>query len=122
MCQFGRTPAPTRVRHRNSAPRLTYNREMTLQEFFLKQKEAIRARTRDVFAMLRPEHMAWKPEPGALSVGEILRHLWVSEQGVRRCALSGDFSYYEVRVPKGLHAVMGDLESFDEELQNNERV
>jgi len=122
MCQFGRTLTPAGVRHRKSVPRLTYNRKMTLQEFFLKQKEAIRSRTGDVFAMLRPEHMTWKPEQGALSVGEILRHLWVSEQGVRRCALQGDFSYYEVRVPKGLHAVMGDLESFEAELKNNERV
>jgi hypothetical protein len=122
MCQFGRTLTYARVRHQKSVPRLTYNRKMTLQEFFLKQKEAIRARTRDVFAMLRPEHMAWKPEPGALNVGEILRHLWVSEQGVRRCALSGDFSYYEVRVPKGLHAVMGDPGTFEDELKNNERV
>ncbi|MGA8145471.1 MAG: DinB family protein [Candidatus Acidiferrales bacterium] len=95
---------------------------MTLPHFFLKQKEAIRARTRDVFAMLRPEHMEWKPENGALSVGEMLRHLWVSEEGVRRCALKGDFTYYEIRVPKGLHAVMGTPGSLEDELKNNERV
>jgi hypothetical protein len=80
---------------------------MTLPQFFLKQKEAIRARSRDVFGMIRPENMGWKPENGALTIGELLRHLWVSEEGVRRCALDGDFSYYEIRVPKGLHAVMG---------------
>lgn len=95
---------------------------MTLQQFFLKQKEAIRSRTRDVFGMLRPEHMDWKPEKDALSIGEMLRHLWASEQGVRRCALHGDFTYYEIRVPKGLHAVMGTPGSLDEELKNNERV
>ncbi|MGH9745471.1 MAG: DinB family protein [Candidatus Acidiferrales bacterium] len=95
---------------------------MTLADFFLKQKEATRARTRDVFSMLRPEHMEWKPEPGALSVGEILRHLWVSEEGVRRCALAGNFGYYEVRVPKGLHAVMGVPGTLDEELKGNDRV
>jgi len=95
---------------------------MTLQQFFLKQKEAIRARTRDVFAMLRPDLMDWKPENSALSVGELLRHLWVSEDGVRRCALSGDFAYYETRVPKGLHAVMGTPGSLEEELRNLERV
>jgi uncharacterized damage-inducible protein DinB len=95
---------------------------MTLSEFFLKQKAAIRARTRDVFRMLRAEHMDWKPETGALSVGELLRHLWVAEEGVRRCALNGDFSYYEVRVPKGLHAVMGSPGSLEEELKSNDRV
>jgi hypothetical protein len=95
---------------------------MTLQQFFLKQKEAIRARTRDVFALLRPEYMDWKPENGALSMGELLRHLWVSEEGVRRCALDGDFSYYEIRVPKGLHAVMGKPGFLEDELKNIERV
>ena len=95
---------------------------MTLQQFFLKQKEAIRARTRDIFATLRPEHMEWKPEPGALNVGELLRHLWASEEGVRRCALDGDFTYYEIRVPKGLHAVMGTPGSLEEEVKNAERV
>jgi DinB superfamily len=110
------------IRHRKPPPRLAYNPKMTLQQFFLKQKEAIRARTRDVFAMLRPEHMDWRPEKDALSIGEMLRHLWVSEQGVRRCALSGDFTYYEIRVPKGLHAVMGTPGSIEEELQNNDRV
>jgi uncharacterized damage-inducible protein DinB len=96
--------------------------KMTLQQFFLKQKEAIRARSRDVFAMIRAEDMNWKPENGALSVGELLRHLWVSEEGVRRCALEGDFKYYEIRVPKGLHAVMGAPGSLEQELKDIERV
>jgi len=95
---------------------------MTLHQFFPKQKEAIRARSRDVFAMLRPEHMSWRPEDGALNVGELLRHMWVSEEGVRRCALSGDFTYYEIRVPKGLHAVMGTPGTLDEEIRTLERV
>lgn len=72
--------------------------------------------------MIRPEDMAWKPENGALSVGELLRHLWVSEEGVRKCALDGDFAYYEIRVPKGLHAVMGSPSSLEDELKNIERV
>ncbi len=72
--------------------------------------------------MIRPEDMAWKPENGALSIGELLRHLWVSEEGVRRCAIEGDFAYYEIRVPKGLHAVMGAPGSLEDELKNIERV
>lgn len=95
---------------------------MTFQEFFLKQKEALRSRTHEVFALLRPEHMKWKPERGALSVGEMLRHLWVSEEGARRCALEGDFSYFEARIPKGLSAVLGTVGTLEEELQNLDRV
>jgi hypothetical protein len=95
---------------------------MTLQEFFLKQKTAIRKRTEEVFALLRPEHMEWKPAAGALSVGEMLRHLWVSEVGVRRVALDGNFAYYEARIPGGLGAVLGTVGSLDEELKNIARV
>jgi uncharacterized damage-inducible protein DinB len=95
---------------------------MTLKEFFLKQKEAIRARSQEVFRLLRPDHMAWKPEKDALTVGEMLRHLWVSEEGVRRVVLDGNFAYYETRIPKGLRAITGTPTSLEEELKNIERV
>jgi uncharacterized damage-inducible protein DinB len=95
---------------------------MTLPEFFIKQKEAIRARTHQVTVLLREEHMPWRPVPGAISVGEMLRHMWVAEQGVRTVALDGDFSYYEKRIPQGLAAVVGTPQSLGEELANLERV
>lgn len=104
------------------AGRLAYNPRMTLFEFFPKQKEAVRVRSQEVFALLRPEHMDWKPEKGALSIGEMLRHLWVSEEGVRRCGLDGDFSYYETRMPKGLRAVTGAPRSLEEELKDIDRT
>lgn len=93
-----------------------------IKDVFLKQKEVIRNRTRQVVGLVRPEHMSWRPEKDALSVGEILRHLWVSEEGVRRVALEGNFAYYETRIPKGLRAVLGKPEGLAEELANLERV
>jgi uncharacterized damage-inducible protein DinB len=103
-----------------------YNRRMDVREvyreLFLKQKEAIRRRTRDVAERLRPEWMGWRPEKDALAVGEMLRHLWVSEQGVRRAALDADFAYYETRIPQGLRAVLGAPRSLEEELADLERV
>jgi uncharacterized damage-inducible protein DinB len=101
---------------------LTYNPFMTLQEFFLKQKQAVRARSQEVFALLRPGQMEWKPEKNALSVGDMLRHLWTSEEGVRRCALEGNFAYFETRIPKGLQAVMGMPGSLEDELKSIARV
>jgi uncharacterized damage-inducible protein DinB len=95
---------------------------MDLREFFLKQKEAIRIRSRQVFGQVRPEHMNWRPEKGALSVGELLRHIWISEEGVRRVALEANFAYYEKRIPGGLAAVLGTTDALEEELQNLERV
>lgn len=95
---------------------------MDFHDFFLKQKQAIRARTRQAAALIRPEHMDWVPAPGALTIGEMLRHLWMSEQGVRRVALDGDFAYYEKRIPEGLRAILGTRESLEAELASMERV
>lgn len=95
---------------------------MDIQELFLKQKEAIRGRTREVTSLLREEHMTWRPVPGALPVGEMLRHMWVSEERVRAAALEGNFSYYEERIPNGLTAVVGTPRTLKEELADLERV
>jgi uncharacterized damage-inducible protein DinB len=99
-----------------------YNLWMDLREFFLKQKEAIRGRTRQVLGLVRPEHFGWRPEKDALSVGEMMRHLWVSEEGVRRVALESNFAYYETRIPKGLRAVTGLPRTLEEEIRDIERV
>lgn len=99
-----------------------YNPRMDLKEFFLKQKEVLRARTRPVTQLLREEQLGWRPEKDALCIGEMLRHMWVSEEGVRRVALEGDFSYYETRIPKGLRAVIGSYGTLEEELAALERV
>ncbi len=95
---------------------------MDLKEFFLKHKDAIRRRTHEVTSLVRAEHLGWRPEKDALSVGEMLRHIWVSEEGVRRVALEGNFAYYETRIPKGLRAVVGTPGTLEEELANLDRV
>lgn len=94
---------------------------MDLKELFLKQKAAIRGRSEQVFTLVRPEHLDWRPEAGALTVGEMLQHLWVSEDGVRRVALEGNFAYYEKRIPQGLRATLG-ARNLPENLQNLARV
>lgn len=112
-----------RLLGRNTRPgSLAYTLAMNLQEFFLKQKEAIRRWSREVFALVRPEHLPWKPEKDALSVGEMLRHIWVSEEGVRRVALERNFAYYETRIPQGLRATLGTSGALEEELRNLDRV
>jgi uncharacterized damage-inducible protein DinB len=95
---------------------------MEFREIFLKQKEATHKRTLEVLASVRPEHMDWRPEKDALSIGEMLQHLWVSEEGVRRVALEGDFSYYETRVPKGLRATLGTPSTLDQNRAHLDRV
>jgi uncharacterized damage-inducible protein DinB len=66
--------------------------------------------------------MAWQPEKDALRIGELLRHLWRSEEGVRRVALAGDFAYYEKRIPEGLRATLGTQEELARELEHLARV
>ena len=39
--------------------------ELQFRDIFLKQKEAIRKRSLEVFALIKPGHLAFKPEPGA---------------------------------------------------------
>jgi uncharacterized damage-inducible protein DinB len=93
---------------------------MNIQELFLRQKEASRGRTRQVTSLLREDQLTWRPVPGALSVGEMLRHMWVSEQGIRNLALNGDFSYYEKRIPGGLNAVLGTPRTIADEIASLE--
>ncbi len=111
-----------RITHELEIPAGSIMARMTIQELFLKQKEAMRARTKQVTSLLREDEMSWRPVPGALSAGEMLRHMWVSEEGVRRAALACDFSYYEKRIPQGLGAVVGMPRTLAEELESLEKV
>lgn len=102
--------------------RLVENTGMNLSEIIVQQKEAIRARSRQVFSLIRPQHMNWQPEREALRIGELLRHLWMSEEGTRRVALEGNFAYYEKRIPQGLRAILGTPEELSRELEHLEQV
>jgi uncharacterized damage-inducible protein DinB len=98
---------------------------MDLKEFFLKQKQAVHRGTLDVIGKIppdRPDWLNWRPAEGMLSLGEVVRHTWMSEEGLLRAALDGDFSYYEKRVPRGLFAILGRVESLAEEVARLESV
>ena len=53
---------------------------MEFRDLFLKQKETIHKRMVEILGHVRAEHTDWRPEKDALSVGEMLQHLWVSEE------------------------------------------
>ena len=95
---------------------------MDLKEFFLKQKRAIHRGTIDVLAKIPPDQLAWRPAEGMLSLGEITRHIWMSEEGIRRVALEGKWDYYEKRVPQGLFAILGEVKSLEDELAQIEKT
>jgi uncharacterized damage-inducible protein DinB len=93
---------------------------MNIQELFLKEKELLRGRTRQVTSLLGEDRLTWRPVPGALSIGEMVRHMWVSEVGLRNLALNNDFSYFEKRIPGGLAAVLGTPRTVAEEIESLE--
>lgn len=95
---------------------------MDLKEFFLKQKQATHKNTLKVFEAIPPDQLDWRPAGGMLSLGQIVRHVWMSEEGVRTVALHERWDYYEKRVPLGLFGILGDVLSLPEELARLNQV
>ncbi|MBI4459058.1 MAG: DinB family protein [Acidobacteria bacterium] len=95
---------------------------MDFRELFLKQKEATRKRTREVFPHIPRDKAAWAPVPGALPLGLMLRHIGSSEAGTREVPLYNRWNYYERRIPQGLFAILGEVSDIDQEIQTLERI
>lgn len=95
---------------------------MDLREFFLKQKRAAYKNTLKVFEAIPADRLDWRPAEGMLSLGQIVRHVWMSEEGVRRAAIENVWEYYEKRVPLGLFKLLGEAASLPDELARLEQV
>ena len=95
---------------------------MDLREFFLKQKQATYKNCVRVFEAIPPDKLDWSPAGGMLSLGEIVRHTWMSEDGVRRVAIDNRWDYYEKRVPLGLSGILGKVSTLGEELERLDQV
>lgn len=95
---------------------------MDIREFFLKQKQATYYGTVNVLEKIPRDQLAWRPSTGMLSLGELVRHLWTSEEGIRRIALKDQWDYLDLRIPKGLFAILGEVKSLADELHDLERV
>lgn len=95
---------------------------MDIKKFFLLQKREEHQGTVSVYEKIPPDRLDWRPADGMLTLGQLVRHVWRSEEGTRRIALDGDWSYYEKRIPLGLSAVLGEVQSLDEELREIRRV
>ena len=95
---------------------------MDVRELFLSQKQAEHEGTIAVYAQIPRDRLDWRPAEGMLTLGQMARHVWRSEEGTRRIALDADWSYYEKRIPLGLFAVLGEVKSLDDELKEIRRV
>jgi len=95
---------------------------MDAKQLFLKQKQAEHQGTMAVYGKIPPDRLDWRPADGVLTLGQMARHVWKSEEGTRRVAMEADWSYYQRRIPQGLHAILGEVKSLDEELRELQRV
>ncbi len=95
---------------------------MDLKELFLIQKASEHEGTIAVYAKIPRDRLDWRPADGMLTLGQMARHAWRSEEGNRNIALQNNWSYYETRIPQGLLAVLGEVKSLDAELQEIRRV
>jgi uncharacterized damage-inducible protein DinB len=93
-----------------------------VKELFLTQKENEHQGTISVYEKVPHDHLDWRPAEGMLSLGQMARHAWRSEEGTRRIALEGDWSYYATRIPQGLPVSLGEVKSWDDELREIRRV
>lgn len=95
---------------------------MDIKQLFLLQKRSEHEGTLAVYEKIPPDRLDWRPADGMLTLGQLARHVWKSEEGTRRIALDGDWNYYEKRVPQGLLAVLGEVTSLANELHEIRRV
>jgi len=95
---------------------------MDIRELFLKQKEAARKRTRTLFPSIPRDKVDWVPAEGALSLGQLLRHTWHSESGVREVPLYDRWNYYERRIPEGLFPILGEVKDIDGEIEKLDKT
>ncbi len=95
---------------------------MDLKEFFLKQKQATFKNSLKVFEAIPPDQLDWRPAKDMLSLGQIVRHVGMSEAGVRRVAIENVWDYYEKRVPLGLFNLLGEVTSLPDELALLEQI
>jgi uncharacterized damage-inducible protein DinB len=89
---------------------------MDLKQFYLKQKEAVHQGTLSVYSKIPLDLLDWRPTESALTLGQLVRHVWMWEQGIRRIAVDNDWSYFEKRVPQLLSDLLGEVKSLGAEL------
>lgn len=95
---------------------------MALSDLFVEHKETIRQRTRNLFPKIPADKLGFAPVEGALTLGQILHHLWMSEEGITKIVNQGSWEYFERRMPARLVDILGPLGTLQQELDNLERV
>jgi uncharacterized damage-inducible protein DinB len=93
---------------------------MDLRTMLIGNKEAIRAKTKTLFPKIPAGKMTWAPEPKALTLGQLLRHLAQSEAGMLDVVRKGSWWYLEERVGPVLTSYVGPATDKEQEIKGLE--
>jgi uncharacterized damage-inducible protein DinB len=95
---------------------------MDFRTLLIGNKEGIRARTRTLYPKIPADKMTWAPEAKALTLGQILRHLAMSEAGLLDVVRSGNWWYLDERVGPPLTSYVGPATDKEAEIQRLEET
>jgi uncharacterized damage-inducible protein DinB len=95
---------------------------MLLSDLLVENKESIRQRTRNIFPRITDDKLGFAPIEGALTLGQILHHLWMSEEGLTKIVSHENWEYFEQRMGARLVDILGQVGPLQHELDNLERV
>ena len=62
---------------------------MTAQEIIVLNLQEVRRRSLKIWRAIPDTQLAWKPDENALSIGEMIRHVWEASESYRRIVAHG---------------------------------
>lgn len=92
---------------------------MSLSHVLIDYKNSIRGRTEEVLQKVPEDKLNWRPTPGILSLGQLIRHIGQADMAWTK-VLGGVWNlgqFLDVRRNMDLLEVTGDVESLTDELE-----
>ena len=93
---------------------------MDLREMLIANKEAVRAKTRNLYPKIPADKITWAPDPKALTLGQLIRHLRQAEAGLLDVVRKGSWWYLEERIGPVLTSYVGPATDKDAEIKQFE--
>jgi uncharacterized damage-inducible protein DinB len=95
---------------------------MDMRTLLIANKEAVRAKTRNLFPKIPADKMTWAPDPKALTLGQLIRHLRLAEAGMLDVVRKGSWWYLEERIGAVLTSYVGPATDKDAEIKQFEEA
>ena len=95
---------------------------MDMRTLLIANKEAVRAKTRNLFPKIPADKMTWAPDAKALTLGQLIRHLRMAEAGLLDVVRKGSWWYLEERIGPVLTSYVGPATDKDAEIRQFEET